>query len=111
MNLLQSVFKRRTANQTGWRGFRPAGSGYRFFFGQSSAGKVVNERTAMQMTAVYACVRILAESIAALPLHVFEQGPNGSRIKAEEHPLFYLLHNEPNPAMTSFIFTVKHTFA
>ena len=50
MNLLQSVFKRRTANQTGWRGFRPAGSGYRFFFGQSSAGKVVNEaaQTAME---------------------------------------------------------------
>ena len=104
MNLLQSVFKRHASNQTGWRGFRPAGSGYRFFFGQSSAGKVVNERTAMQMTAVYACVRILAESIATLPLHVFEQGPNGSRIKAEEHPLFYLLHNEPNPEMTSFIF-------
>ena len=104
MSVLQNVFKRRASNQTGWHGFRPAGSGYRFFFGPSSAGKVVNERTAMQMTAVYACVRILAESIAALPLHVFEQGPNGSRIKAEEHPLFYLLHNEPNPEMTSFIF-------
>ena len=86
------------------RPYKPAGSGYRFAFGQSSAGKTVNERTAMQMTAVYACVRILAESIASLPLHVYRQGPNGSHVKAEDHPLFFLLHDEPNPEMTSFIF-------
>lgn len=83
---------------------RAAGSGYRFLFGTSSAGKTVNERTAMQMTAVYACVRILAESIASLPLHVYKRGDKGSRIKAEELPLFFLLHDEPNPEMTSFIF-------
>ena len=83
---------------------RAAGSGYRFLFGTSSAGKTVNERTAMQMTAVYACVRILAESIASLPLHVYKRGDKGNRIKAEELPLFFLLHDEPNPEMTSFIF-------
>ncbi len=97
MNIFQRFSHRRATNKN-------AGSGYRFLFGQTSAGKVVNERTAMQMTAVYACVRILAESIAALPLHVFRQGPNGNRVKAEEFPLFYLLHDEPNPEMTSFIF-------
>ena len=79
-------------------------AGCRFFFGQSTAGKTVNERTAMQMTAVYACVRILAESIASLPLHLYEKGENGDRIKAEDHPLYFLLHDEPNPEMTSFIF-------
>ena len=47
------------------------GSGYRFFLGQSTAGKPVNERSAMQMTAVYACVRILSEAIAGLPLHLY----------------------------------------
>ena len=97
MSLLQSFFKRKAED-------RAAGSGYRFFFGQSTAGKAVNERTAMQMTAVYACVRILAESIASLPLHLYEKGPNGDRIKAEDHPLYALLHDEPNPEMTSFIF-------
>lgn len=91
------IFKRKAED-------RAAGSGYRFFFGQSTAGKAVNERTAMQMTAVYACVRILAESIASLPLHLYEKGPNGDRIKAEDHPLYALLHDEPNPEMTSFIF-------
>ena len=40
------------------------GSAYRFLFGGSNSGKSVNERSAMQMTAVYACVRILSESIA-----------------------------------------------
>ena len=42
------------------------GSTYSFFFGGTASGKTVNERTAMQTTAVYACVRILAETIASL---------------------------------------------
>lgn len=49
-----------------------AGSGYSFFFGRATSGKPVNERTAMTATAVYACVRILAEAVAQLPLHVYE---------------------------------------
>lgn len=58
----------------------------------------------MQMTAVYACVRILAESIAGLPLHVYQYNNKGGKEKAAEHPLFFLLHDEPNPEMTSFVF-------
>ena len=79
------------------------GSTYSFFFGTSSSGKAVNERTALQTTAVYACVRILAETIAALPLHTYQHTPGGKE-KAAEHPLYYLLHSEPNPEMTSFVF-------
>lgn len=79
------------------------GSTYSFFFGTSSSGKAVNERTALQTTAVYACVRILAETIAALPLHTY-QHTTGGKEKAAEHPLYYLLHSEPNPEMTSFVF-------
>ena len=66
MSLLQSFFKRKAED-------RAAGSGYRFFFGQSTAGKAVNERTAMQMTAVYACVRILAESIPEMTSFIFRE--------------------------------------
>ena len=74
-----------------------------FLFGPTAAGKVVNERTAMQTTAVYACVRILAESIAGLPLHVYAyQGQGKERVP--EHPLYFLLHDAPNPEMTSFVF-------
>ena len=98
MGFLGAFFKKRTATD------RMAGSGYRFYFGQTDAGKIVNERSAMQMTAVYACVRILAESIASLPLHVYARDGNGNMKKAEDHPLYFLLHDEPNPEMDSFIF-------
>lgn len=74
-----------------------------FFFGNTTSGKVVNERTAMQTTAVYACVRILSETIASLPLHTYRYTNNGKE-KAIDHPLYYLLHSEPNPEMTSFVF-------
>ena len=83
---------------------RTAGSAFRPFFGGSSAGKPVTERSAMQMTAVYACVRILAESVAGLPLHLYRYNNKGGKEKATEHPLFFLLHDEPNPEMTSFVF-------
>lgn len=79
-------------------------SRYRFLMGPTAAGKSVNERSAMQLTAVYACVRILAEGIAGLPLHLYKCGKNGSREKAVDHPLYFLLHDEPNPEMTSFVF-------
>ncbi len=81
-----------------------AGSFLRFFFGSSVSGKNVNERTAMQITAVYACIRILAESVAQLPLHLYKYNGNGGKEKATEHSLYRLLHDEPNPEMTSFVF-------
>jgi HK97 family phage portal protein len=73
-----------------------------FLFGSTWSGKVVNERTAMQTTAVYACVRILSETIASLPLHLYMYSDSGKE-KCCQHPLYYLLHNEPNPEMTSFV--------
>lgn len=75
-----------------------------FFFGQTSSGKSVNERSAMQTTAVYACVRILSESIAGLPLHIYRYRPDGGKEKVIDHPLYALLHDAPNPEMTSFVF-------
>lgn len=80
------------------------GSGYRFFMGSSTAGKAVTERSAMQMTAVYSCVRILAEAIAGLPLHLYCYKEDGGKEKAIRHPLYLLLHDEPNPEMSSFVF-------
>lgn len=80
------------------------GSAYRFLFGGSNSGKAVNERSAMQMTAVYACVRILSESIAGLPVHIYKYTNSGSKEKAINHPVYRLIHDEPNPEMTSFVF-------
>ena len=80
------------------------GGGWSFLFGGTTSGKAVNERTAMQTSAVYACVRILAESVAGLPLHVYERTVNGSKSTKPSHPLYRLLHDEPNREMTSFVF-------
>ena len=73
-----------------------------FYFGQSGAGKSVTAYSAVQVSAVYACVRVIAETVASLPLSVYEETASGS-VKALEHPLYRLLHDEPNPEMTSFI--------
>ena len=81
-----------------------SGSSYRFFLGGSTSGKTVTERSAMQMTAVYSCVRILAEAIAGLPLHLYTYKEDGGKKKAIGHPLYLLLHDEPNPEMSSFVF-------
>ena len=74
-----------------------------FLFGKSISGKFVNEFSAMQNSAVYACVRILSESIASLPLHVYEY-KNGRKERVPNHKLYYLLHDAPNDEMTSFQF-------
>ena len=80
------------------------GGGWSFLFGSTVSGKTVNERTAMQTTAVYACVRILAEAVAGLPLHIYRSRSDGGKERVPQHPLFPLLHDEPNPEMTSFVF-------
>ena len=80
------------------------GSGVSFMFGRTISGKPVNERSAMQTTAVYSCVRILAEAVASLPLHVYAYKEGGGKEMVTGHPLYTLLHDEPNPEMTSFVF-------
>jgi len=99
MSVFGKLFKARDKPQDALNG-----SGYSFMFGRSAAGQSVNERSAMQMSAVYACVRILAESIASLPLHFYQYNDAGGKEKAVNHPLYWLLHDEPNPEMSSFSF-------
>ena len=98
MGILQGLFKSRDKPEN-----KLSNNSYSFLIGQSSSGKRVNERTAMTMSAVYSCVRILSETLASLPLHVYEITDVGSQ-KATNHTLYNLLHNEPNAEMTSFIF-------
>ena len=99
MSILKGIFHSRDKPQDSLSGSR-----YSFFFGGTTSGKPVNEMTAMQMTAVYSCVRILAEAVAGLPLNVYKYTSSGGKEKAVSHPLYSLLHNEPNPEMTSFAF-------
>jgi HK97 family phage portal protein len=99
MSIFSALFRNRDKPKN-----RTAGSAYSFFMGGTTSGKPVTERTALQMTAVYSCVRILAEAIAGLPLHLYRYTGSGGKEKAVDHPLYRLLHDEPNPEMTSFIF-------
>lgn len=99
MGIFSGLFRSRDAPKNS-----TAGSAYRFFLGGSTSGKNVNERSAMQMTAVYSCVRILSEAVAGLPLHLYRYDADGSKEKAVDNPLYFLLHDEPNPEMTSFVF-------
>lgn len=101
MGLINKLFKSRDHPKVD---NRTVGSSYSFYMGGSSAGKNVNERSAMQMTAVYSCVRILAEAVAGLPLHLYRYKEDGGKERAIDVNLYHLLHDEPNKEMSSFIF-------
>jgi HK97 family phage portal protein len=100
MNLFSALFSRDKPKNKGGSIL----TGSPFFFGDTISGKVVNERTALQSTAVYACIRILAESLASLPLHVYERTGESGKAPAPAHPLYFLLHDAPNSEMTSMTF-------
>ena len=99
MSVFSVLFKSRDKPQN-----RTTGSNYAFFMGGTTSGKAVTERSAMQMTAVYSCVRILSEAVAGLPLHLYKYMDSGGKAMALDHPLYHLLHDEPNPEMSSFVF-------
>ena len=64
-----------------------------FFFGSSGAGKSVTVQTAIQLSTVYACVRVISETIASLPLGVYQVVGDGTK-KATDHPLPPLVYSE-----------------
>ena len=70
------------------------------WFGTSSSGKVVTADKAIQLSAVWACVRLLSESISTLPLKIYVRQPDGSRKPAADHPAYSVLCRRPNSEMT-----------
>ncbi|MGY3017832.1 HK97 family phage portal protein [Pseudomonas sp. TE6283] len=74
-----------------------------FQFGQDTAGVHVDHRTAEGVSAVYACVSAIAETVASLPLDVYRRTDDG-REKARNHPLYPLLHDAPNDWQTALEF-------
>ena len=71
--------------------------------GRSEAGQQVNESTVLQLSAVWACARIIAETIATLPLGIYERTSTGRRA-ADSHPLTFLLSRQPNSKTTAAVF-------
>ena len=66
------------------------------------SGVDVDEYTALKNTTVWACVRVISETIASLPLFVYRRFPDGGKEKAVNHRLYNILHLQPNSEMTSF---------
>lgn len=98
MGLISRLFERRA---------HPSQHSLAAIFGLQSntyAGPAVTEETALTFSAVYACVRIISESVAMLPLLTYRRLANGGKEKATDVPLYNLLRRKPNPEMTSFEF-------
>ena len=81
MGIFSGLFKSRDKPQN-----RTSGSNYASFFGGTTYGKAVTERSAMQMTAVYSCVRILSEAVVGLPLPIYKYTDSGGKAMALDHP-------------------------
>ena len=101
---LRTVPERRTAPDLPDIQNNVRDSGTTFFFGRSSSGENVDEKSAMQIATVYACVRLLADSVAQIPLHLYKWDGEDRSVKAREHPLYKILHRQANPEMTKFSF-------
>lgn len=98
MGLISRLFERRA---------HPSQHSLAAIFGLQSntyAGTAVTEENALTFSAVYACVRVLSESVAMLPLLTYRRLANGGKQKATDTPIYNLLHRSPNPEMTSFEF-------
>ncbi|ETF00687.1 plasmid partitioning protein ParB [Advenella kashmirensis W13003] len=72
-------------------------------FGTTSAGQTVNQKSVMQLSTVWACARIIAETISTLPLKVYEKRSD-SRVIATQHPIYSILHAQPNKDTTASVF-------
>jgi len=68
----------------------------------NDSGIVINSDTAMRLATVFACVRVISETVASLPLFVYRRISDNDKEKAKDHWLYKLLHSKPNYSQTSF---------
>jgi HK97 family phage portal protein len=76
------------------------------WFGDSrgtDAGETINDHTALKISTVFTCVRVLSESVASLPVRLLRITPQG-RVQEFENPLYHLLAVAPNSETTSFVY-------
>src|ERR1039458_6832026 len=70
-------------------------------FGRSDAGVEVNASTAMRLSTIYACCRIISEDLSRISLDVIQEMPDESVKVAKHHKYYSLLHDRPNPLLSS----------
>lgn len=69
--------------------------------GESSSGKNVTVNSTMQLSAAWACVRLLSQTISTLPIKLYERQADGSRVAAVNHPMYRMISRRPNAEMTT----------
>ena len=75
-----------------------------YYSSDTSTGKVVNAQTALQLSAVWSCVRLLSETVATLPLGLYERDAAGNKLAARAHRLHSVLHDQPHANFTAVEF-------
>lgn len=75
----------------------------------TSSGEPVNQDHALKISTVWACIGLISESVAMLPAVVYQRTPDGGRQRADNHPLFDLMHRQPNQTQTAFEFFEQMT--
>lgn len=71
--------------------------------GSDVAGQAVNDRTVMSLSAVWACARLIAETISTLPISIYERTATG-RQSANHHPIYSIVHSRPNADSTAAVY-------
>ena len=99
---LRSLFANTVNKLAGYTVISDSGSWT--YTGISTSGQQVNQASSMTYSAVWAAVRAISEGVASLPLQVFRRGHDGSRSKANDHPLYRILHDQPNPELSALTF-------
>lgn len=77
--------------------------GWAALFGRSASGRSVTPSSVLSLSAVWACTRLISETIATLPLSVYQRTRTGKTV-APEHPLHQVIHDVPNPEATAAVF-------
>jgi HK97 family phage portal protein len=72
--------------------------------GPTWSGEIVSPRTALAIGTVYACARLISQTIATLPCQLYKNDDAGRGTLARDHPLYLLLHDQPNADMTAVTF-------
>ena len=117
MNILQKIAARFAAKAAQYSGlsFTLADGdvnqklgGY-FSGGASVTGKAVNDTSAMTVTAFFACIRLLAETMGAMPSAIFRSEPGGNATRVDDHPLAGVLIHQPNADMNGIEFREAST--
>jgi HK97 family phage portal protein len=85
-------------------GFADADHWAQWYGRESEAGITVSSDKALTLSSVWACTRLVAQTIATLPVGLYERLPDGSRRLADNLPVARLIHSKPNADMTAVMF-------